>query len=76
MMKPLTKKQATVITAVTGIMMFHNGKLFKEEVETKLGREVTFEEFATEEFQYMVKTMYIDDWWDLCYRESPLIVIP
>lgn len=74
MAKPLTKEQATLITACTGVMMFQDGKIFKEEVEKRLDRSVSLEEWATDAFREQIIQLFWNDFVSLMYRERPLII--
>lgn len=64
-MKGLTKEQAIVITATTGIMVTRSFADFHEAVESKLGRPVWTHEMASKEMASEIKDAFWDDFIEL-----------
>lgn len=67
-MERLTKEQAAVLGAFTGIMSGPFSDL-QEYAEKKLGRSVWTHEFASEHFFSQLKELSREDFIAICYRE-------
>lgn len=68
-MDMLSKEQAVALMVVTGVILI-SPKIFLEEIDKKLQRKVTAEEFANPAFILELKELYHDDFLALVYREE------
>lgn len=64
-MKGLTKEQAIILTAITGIMVTKNFSDFHEAVESKLGRPIWTHEFASKEMTAEIKDAFWGDFMEM-----------
>lgn len=69
-MNKLTKEQAVIISAYTGIVCCAPFSLVHEYVEKKMGRPVFTHEMGDEKIALQIQAAAKDDFVALCYREE------
>jgi len=65
MMRPLTKEQKLILSGFTGVLMCDFSDLH-EDIERRLGYAVFTHQFGNEEFMGVIKSMYRDEFLELC----------